>query len=276
MMQITKSSGQKESFQEEKLYNSIRSAGIEHSLAQEVLRMVVHDANNLTDTAAIHHTTESVLLKHKQFTSAVRYNIQRSIMDLGPSGYPFEQYIARVLQEYGYTTTTNRIMWGRCVKHEIDVVAKRDNHHYMIECKHHHYPGAKADIKIALYIYARFLDVKDAWEKQEGKNGEIHVPWLVTNTKITTDVIQYAECVGMKVLAWRYPQPHGLNYFIEAKKLYPVTAVSQLTVHQKSQLLKHNIILLRDILHYSTDQLSQIAALRPSLIQHIQSIAQSL
>lgn len=262
MVNIQKTTGEKEKFKEGKFMQSMQSAGVDHSLAQEVIRLVVHDKNNLTSTDALHSAAEKALVKKDALASAARYNLKRAIIDLGPSGYPFEQYVARIFNAYGYKTKTNQIVQGKCISHEIDIIAKRDNRHFMIECKHHHYAGAKTKAKVALYIYARFLDVLETWSKQEGTNHDQHVAWLVTNTRASADAIAYAECMGMKVLAWHYPKNKSLNVFIEDKGLYPITVLPRLNKKSKTVLLKNNIILVSDLLEFSPEQLIKLTHLK--------------
>jgi hypothetical protein len=262
MIQIKITTGAIEDFTEDKLYNSMRSAGVEHSLAQEVVRMVVHDNNNLASTDILHAATSQALVRKDALAAAARYNLKRAIIDLGPSGYPFEQYIAQIFEAYGYTTKTNQMIRGKCIMHETDVIAKRGNEHYMIECKHHHYAGAKTNAKVALYVYARFLDIVDSWSKQEGTSKDNHRPWLVTNTRASSDAIAYAECVGMKVLAWHYPENAGLNHFIESKRLYPITVLPKLSARAKTALLKQDIILVKEFAAKSEPTLAKLTKLK--------------
>ncbi|GAI02479.1 unnamed protein product, partial [marine sediment metagenome] len=58
-------------------------------------------------------------------------------MDMGPEGFVFEKYIAKILREYGFITEVGRILNGHCVNHEVDVIAKKENQVCMIECKYH-------------------------------------------------------------------------------------------------------------------------------------------
>ncbi|MCH5685183.1 restriction endonuclease [Niabella sp. W65] len=88
-------------------------------------------------------------------------------MTLGPTGFPFEKLTAAILESMGYSTRTGVIVPGHCVKHEIDVIATKEEHHIMVECKFHNRQGFVSDVKIPLYIQSRFLDVE--------KNGGIVV-----------------------------------------------------------------------------------------------------
>lgn len=275
-MDIKKTTGEHEPFKEKKYLTSMRDAGIEYSLAQEVMRMVGRDKQNLRTTDSLHTATERTLVNTNNYAEAARYNLKRSIINLGPSGFPFEQFIARLFQAYGYATETNLILQGKCVKHEIDVIARRDNLHYMIECKHHHYSGAKTKVQVALYTHARFLDVVDRWAQQEGNKKDQHVPWLVTNTKVTSDVIAYADCVGMKILAWHYPKNKGLNQFIEKNKLYPVTTLPNVSLKTQQVLVRNKLILLSDVAALTGPQLRNTTKLSQSVIAKIQETTRQL
>ena len=48
-------------------------------------------------------------------------------MKLGPTGYPFEDFIAKLLQADGYETKVRQILKGECITHEIDVIAEKNN-----------------------------------------------------------------------------------------------------------------------------------------------------
>lgn len=275
-MDIKKTTGEVVPFKEDKFYTSMRSAGIEHSLAQEVLRMVTHEKNNLISTDALHSATQQVLVEKNELALAARYNLKRAIVDLGPSGYPFEQFIAHVFRAYGYEAKTNQTIQGKCVQHEVDVVAEKEGMRYMIECKHHHFSGAKTNVKVSLYVYARFLDVSQSWSIQDGKSVDQYKPWLVTNTKMTSDAIAYAECVGMKLLAWHYPRHKGLNELIEFKQLYPVTVLPYLSKKINRALIQNNIVMAAQVKEYQPDALGNMLKIKPDAAANIIRAAHEL
>ncbi|RZK62264.1 MAG: ATPase, partial [Pedobacter sp.] len=123
-------------------------------------------------------------------------------MELGPSGYPFEKYFAAILQHIGYSLRTGVILQGACVKHEVDVIAEKENQHEMVECKFHQQQGTFCDVKIPLYIHARFKDVEAGFTDRSPKNNTLHQGWVVTNTRFTTDAIHYGTCAGLKLIGW--------------------------------------------------------------------------
>ena len=90
-------------------------------------------------------------------------------MELGPSGFPFEKFVAAIIKEEGYQTEVGVIVQGACVTHEVDVVATTDHQHIMVECKYHNQQGRVNDVKIPLYIQSRFLDIEKQHHEVEGE-----------------------------------------------------------------------------------------------------------
>jgi hypothetical protein len=187
------------------------------------------------------------ILRQYSKTADMRYSIKKAIYMLGPAGYQFEKYFAGILKAYGYSAETNRFLKGFCVTHEVDIFAVRDDIGGVIECKYHSNGGNPTDVKIALYVYSRFMDIKKAYELNHENRVSIDEGWLVTNTRCTSDAIKYANCVGLKIVSWRYPDETSLEGMIENKKLYPVTILSSIKKSSLNILFKNDITLVRDI-----------------------------
>jgi hypothetical protein len=185
----------------------------------------------------------------RQYSKAadMRYSIKKAIYMLGPTGYPFEKYFAGILNAHGYSAETNKFLKGYCVTHEVDIFAVRGNAGDVIECKYHSNGGIPTDVKIALYVYSRFMDIKKGYELNQENRTSINEGWLVTNTRCTSDAIKYAECVGLRIVSWKYPYENSLEKLIENKKLYPVTILSSIKRTFLDILFKNNFILVRDI-----------------------------
>ena len=127
----------------------------------------------------------------------------------------------------------------------------------MIECKFHSDQRRFCNVKIPLYIQSRFLDVMAKWEKQKGHETKFHQGWVATNTRFTTDAIQYAECSGLKLLSWDYPANNSLKSRIDKAGLHPLTALTTLTKAEKTKLLDKGIVLCKE-LHETPQMLEQI------------------
>ncbi|MBN2072764.1 MAG: restriction endonuclease [Actinobacteria bacterium] len=252
---ILKSDGSKETYSKTKVMNSLVSSGASPGLAEKIMRQISREIKDGMNTDEIYKRARE-LLRGEKPGLALRYSLKEAIMELGPDGFIFEKYIAKILKEYGYKTRVGEILKGCCVDHEVDVVAERDNIFLMIECKYHGSKGLRSDIKTALYVHSRFVDIEKAF-KNENCDRDMHYEgWLVTNTKCTSDAIKYAGCVKFQIIAWKYPRTQNLQYYIESKKLYPVSILSTLTRNHKKILMDSDIITIQDLNNYTPGDLT--------------------
>ncbi len=252
---ISKVDGTEEVFDEEKIRTSLLNAGTDPDIVDATTSRIKKNLNEIIKSQDIYKLALEHLKKN-QPVAAIKYTLKKAIMDLGPTGYIFEKYFARVLEAHGFKTEVGRIVKGYCVDHEVDVVAEKDDSHYMVECKYHNDPGTKSDVKTSLYIHARFLDILKACD--EGFNDySFNEAWLATNTKCTTEAIKYASCVKMRIIAWHYPRNENLEYHIESKKLYPVSILSDLKEYQKNKLFDNDILTIQDLLKNTPDSIAK-------------------
>jgi hypothetical protein len=257
---IEKASGDREKFSQMKLRHSLRMTGakdsqmkLRHSLrmtgakeelvdrVMELLQQVI--VPGITTRKLQRKAFQILNREASQF--AARYNLRRAVMSLGPSGFPFEKLVASIFASQGYETEVGKISQGACISHEIDVIATRQNKRMMVECKYHNSYGKKCDVKVALYVYARSLDLK---RNSKDKKSAFDKFWLATNTKFTLDAIQYGECAGLQLLGWDYPAKKGIRELISLYRLYPITCLTTLKVRDKKELLGKSVILCRDLL----------------------------
>ncbi len=244
---IQKADGETEPFDPSKLLNSLKRSGSGDELAQRVLNGVEQTLRSGMTTQEIYKHAFELLrqFEHENPVAAARYSIKRAILELGPSGFPFEQFIAGVMVAHGAEDVNTGVMLqGRCVPHEVDVIGLDKGKRFGMEVKFHNSLSTKTDLKVALYIKARFDDLALA-----GKDSRIDQAWLVTNTRFTRNVIRYAKCSGtIKLLGWDYPRNRGLEVLIEEAGLHPITMLTTLSNREKLNLLDMNKVLCRDIL----------------------------
>jgi hypothetical protein len=245
---VTKASGERVPFSLKKLQQSLLRAGADDVAIEEVTSKLKPHLRDGISTKQIYKHAFSILRKISK-PQAARYKLKEAIMELGPSGYPFEKFISEILKFQGFAVQVGVIVEGHCVKHEIDVVAEKEEKHFMVECKFHHNAGLKCDVKIPLYIQARFQDVEKYWLTMPGHSAKFHQGWLVTNTKFTGDAIQYGACIGLKLLGWDYPLKDSLNELIDTSGLHPLTCLTTLTKEEKQNLLERKIVLCKEICH---------------------------
>ena len=267
-MLITKASGDKVKFNRKGYEDSLKRVGLSLAEAKEISSQVYQDLYPDVSSEIIFQKTH-LILKKKNKIFAAKYSLKRAIMNLGPGGYFFERYVAAVLAYYGYQTKFNQFVWGRCVEHELDIVAERDHKKFLVECKFHQQSGQASDLKVALYTWARFLDLKEAQKFYE--------PVLITNTRCTSEAIKYAQCVGLKIIAWRYPSgQENLEHYIESKKLYPVTVLTSLTNYLNKRFREENIVLVQQLLKFTPKVLAKKFRVNEGLASRLIGEAEAL
>lgn len=267
---IEKASGELETFSESKLRRSLERVHATPATTEKIVAQILRELKNGDKTSDIYTHAFSSLSEYERPVAA-RYHLKRALMELGPSGHPFEKLVGKLLGEQGFRVEVGTIVEGACVSHEVDVTAQKDSHHIMVECKFHNQPGVKSDVKVALYVQARFEDVTKKWQQQPSHGQKFHEAWLVTNTKLSTDAIRYATCVGMTAIGWSYPENNSLESLIERLKLHPLTCLTTLSSFQKQQLLDQGLVLCRDIVD-SPDILKSIGLTEVTATQVIKEV----
>jgi len=238
MVNVIKATGEIEPFSEEKLRMSIRRAGISREDEDKLVEYIKTNLYENIHTSQIYKQISDFFKQNKSYAHS-KYSLKQALMDLGPTGYPFEDFVSSILQNQGYKTKVRQIILGKCISHEIDVVAEKDDKTIMIEAKFHNAPGIKTDVHVAMYTKARFDDVRE-------KNGYSEA-WIATNTKVTEDALNFALCCNMKVLGWSYPVNESLRDLIERSRLFPITTLSTLSNIQKQQLMQEHIVMCKDV-----------------------------
>lgn len=240
MVFVIKADGSKEEFSEKKLVASITRAGIPQALIPEVLAHIHSKLHENIHTSEIYHHILEFLDTSEQPFHKTKYSLKQSIMDLGPTGFPFEKFLAHLFERMGYQTKVDQILQGKCITHEVDIVIQKAGTISMVEAKFHNGVGIKTDVHVALYTKARFDDVSARTHFDKA--------FLVTNTKTTLDAITYAQCVDMEIMSWSYPDGNGLRDLIERYHLHPITSLSSLSQLQKQQLLEQDVVLCSELL----------------------------
>lgn len=275
-LEVINNSGKKEVFSRNKLYLSIRRAGASKALAEKICDAVEKEIYPEIQTKEIFKKVQKILLKENP-RSGIRYGLKEAMRLLGPSGFPFEKYVGDIFEQLGFSVVLNQYLQGICVFHEIDILAKEKKYLLIGECKYHILPGARVDLKVGLVHYARFLDLKsgDFFKKTEFKNLKPR-PIIITNTKFTTKIIKYAECTGIDLLGWKYPELRGLEYIIESQGFYPITILPSF----KGQLLEifsqEKLMLVQDLLEIDTAKFCKKTGLSQKKISILKKEAEIL
>lgn len=255
-MKIIKHSGDIVNFDPEKLRKSLMKSGADDLVVEDILHKISSEIYEGISTKKIYKRAFA-LLKKEANSHAARYNLRSALQLLGPAGFFFEKYIARLFDAEGYQTVTNLILPGKCVSHEIDVLIKKDNELEIMECKFHSARENKSDVKVPLYVFSRFNDLKERKQIVFSKNEIISKCWVVTNNRFTSDAIAFAKCSGMNLLSWDYPKGNNLKTKNDIDCLYPVTCLTTLSLVEKDKLLILDVILVKELINNS-DKLEKI------------------
>jgi len=243
---VTKASGESVIFSEEKLRDSLRRSGADTEQISHVLQELSPLLYEGISTKKIFRYAFR-LLKKKSRPTAAKYHLKKAIMDLGPSGYPFEKFIGELLHNQGFSVKIGQIIQGHCVEHEVDIVGQKEGLTIMVECKYHNFPGIVSDVKVPLYIHSRFNDIVSQWRHNDMQPDIQYQGWIVTNTRFSGAAITYGVCAGLVLLAWDYPVNNGLKDLIDKFGLYPITCLTSLTTVEKKQLLEQKIVLCHEL-----------------------------
>ena len=249
-MKIVKHSGNIVDYNPSKLKQSLLKSGASNLEVDAILHTIENQIYEGISTKQIYKMAFS-LLKKVCHSHAARYNLKEAIRLLGPTGFFFEKYIARLFAAEDYQTLTNFILQGRCVSHEIDVIVKKDNAIAMVECKFHLGKDANSDVKVPMYILSRFNDLRDKRQTIYTRNDIVSKCWIVTNNRFTTDAIAFAKCSKLNLLSWNYPENNNLKTKNDTHHLYPVTCLTTLSLAEKDKLLVLDVILVREIINNS-------------------------
>lgn len=241
---VKKASGEIVQFDEGKLKRSLFNSGASEELIEKITNTISENLTETTSTRSIYKRAYQLLRTSSQ-KLAGKYKLKTAILELGPSGYPFEHFVGQLLAYQGYDVEVGIEIQGKCLSHEVDIFAHTGRHLIIGECKHHGNPGYKSDIKVPLYIHSRYNDIIAGLQS----NGENREPecWIITNTRFTTDSEQYGSCYGLKLIAWDFPKKGNLRERVELSGLYPITCLFSLTKREKQILMDEDIVLCQQI-----------------------------
>lgn len=241
---ITKATGEREEFNPQKLRDSLIRSKASPEMAEKITQMAETDLKEGASTKDIYHHAFS-LLKKEERPAAISYSLRKAIMDLGPTGFPFEKFVSEIFHSQGFETTNDYVAKGECAQHEIDIAAWNKDKLVFVEAKFHNELGLKSDLKVVLYVKARWDDLVNQEFEEFGKGKKMNEGWLVTNTKFSESAIKYAECRNMKLIGWNYPKDGNLQDLIERSSLHPITCLESINHNDEKLLMEAGIVLCK-------------------------------
>ena len=259
---VIKSDKRIEPYKESKIKNTLLRLKINEEEINEILELI--KKNFPQEKVRTRDIFKFIFdyLKIKERKEAYSFNLKNAILKLGPSGYPFEKFMAHLYKLYGFEAHHNLFLDGKCLKYEIDLLLKKDNFFYIAECKFHQQPWKKSDVKMILYVYGRYLDIKEKFKENS-------ICLVITNTKFTQEAIKFSNCYFIELLSWNFPEERSLAKLIDEKKAYPLTIFDFLSNKVLQDLFKYDIVLISDFLSKENSYLRKISNLKIEEIEEI-------
>ncbi|WP_312760783.1 restriction endonuclease [Epilithonimonas sp.] len=245
-MNIKNNAGETVEFEISKLENSLRNSGAGEQSLKRVLETILPKCFDGITTGELYRMAFEELKKISNSVAA-RYSLKKALLELGPAGFYFEQWIARVFQNIGYKTETGQLIKGHAVTHEADVIAKKDDKTYWVECKFRNAEDTKISVTTPMYVLSRIKDISNIQYNLFGTKTEFTDGWLITNTYFTKDSIAFSEYYGLRLLSWDYPKDKNIKSLVDQNALYPITCLTTLDGKQKQKLLEEKCVLAKEL-----------------------------
>jgi Holliday junction resolvase len=242
-------------------------AGASRKTAKRILKKVRAEVYRDMTSGDIYKKVLHAIAEEKDLKALhQRYQLKDAIMRMGPAGFAFENYIASLLEYYGYQTAGIRAkIKGKCTFHEIDLIGMKDSKEFLIECKYHSEHGVYTGLKVSLYTHARLLDLRPKF------SGDM----IFCNTKVSSNAKKYAKCVGQQIFSWRYPASNSLERIIEKNNLYPITILN-LSQSELKVFYESNIMIAKDLLRYDERQISRMTGISSKRISNMRKLIEQI
>ena len=238
---IKKASGQLEAFDERKLLQSLNVSGADEALAKEILAEIKAWLKPEVSTKKIYAKALG-LLRQKTISAAGKYRVKEALMELGNSGHPFEIFIGEVFKKLGYEVEVGKIVTGKSITHEMDVIATKNKSQQLVECKFSQYDTRYVSIQVPLYVHSRVQDIIAYQKTLSEFRGFKFTGWVATNNRFSPDSLKYAQDYGLSLLSWNYPQDYCLRHLIDKYNIFPITILQSLHDREKEKLIANGIV----------------------------------
>ncbi len=244
---VKKASGELQPFNQQKLEESLLRAGASDLEVDDVVSSILAWLSSGVSTKMIYQKAFQ-LLRNQRRSLAARYSLKKALMDLGPTGYPFEHFVGQIFKARGFNVEVGVVVDGCCVQHEMDVIATNGNLQCLVECKFHNGPGKVSNVQTPLYVRSRVDDIVKKRRETPGFSDMNFEGWIFTNTRFTTDAQDYGKCANLHLTSWDLPLGNSLKEIIERERFFPITVLTTLTKGEIQTLLDQGAVLCRQLI----------------------------
>jgi len=243
---IVKATGEKEVFDVSKLRHSLRKSGASNEVIAQLEREMSGSIINGMTTRKIYNLAYSLLRKFNKI-NALKYKLKQALLEMGETGFPFEHLVGEVFRSQGYSVKVGQIVEGRCVKHEVDVIATKDTEQIIVECKYSSNQGKHVGVQVPLYVASRVEDIVLKRKSMPEYKGFSFRSCVATNTRFSSDAEDYARCISMNLMGWDYPENFSLKALLEKWHVFPITILHHLQKKEKMFLMDQGVVTCRQL-----------------------------
>jgi len=238
-MYVVKADGTRQEFRRQKIVETCLRSGLSRALSEKIGKDVEKKLFDGISTHEIYRILQKELDARSERSSYL-LRLREAISMLDPAS--FEVYTKKLLDNQGYRTSLNVLIKGKCVEHEVDVVASRSSETALVECKHHKNLHRFTGLGTCLQVEARMQDIN-------AKRKTFSVSWIVTNNKFSGHAIQYAGGMGIRLTGWRSGGNYSLEKLSNQCGLFPVT-ILRCDEDEIKSLLEKRIVTLQDVIDH--------------------------
>jgi len=269
MIYVTKADGSKQPFDKQKIINTCLRLQATPEQAQSIADKIEAKAYDGISTKKI---LQMVFQFMKKYRPAIGYQIDlKEAIAILRSKPDFEIFVAKLFEAMGYEVETNLIIQGKCIEHEIDVVAKKENEIILVEVKHHVNHHTYSGLDVFLQLNSTLEDLKEGYESGKTKF-KFTRAILICNTKVSDHARRYALCRGLEFIAWKFPPEKGLERLIEEYKLYPITFLREIERGETYKLADVGIVTVKQLLD-DAEKISKRSGIEKNRVLQLQKAA---
>jgi len=273
MIFVTKADGSKQPFDRQKVYSTCLRMHATPQQANDVANKIAAKVYEGISTKKILQMIFSYLKQHRP---EVGHRIDlREAISIMRSKPDFERFIQLLMEAEGYSVEANQIVYGRCVDHEIDAVARKNNETIYVEVKHHLQPHTFTGVGVFLEARATYEDMQEGFKEGINKYNFNRV-LVITNTKLSEHARRYADCRGISHIGWRDPPNRGLEEIVEEHNFHPVTLLRGVERKIVDRLGDAGIVLLKQLVEGDLQKISHETRIPRNILQQLANKASEI
>ncbi len=242
-MYVRKLDGSLQQFDRDRIFRTCLRNGASNETAVRVAGSIEKELYDGMSTKDLLRSVWSYLGKHPESHSRIDLRLALSLLKPRPD---FENYASLLLRSLGYSVEPNKVLRGRCVEHEVDAIARKEDRTVLVEVKHHDRMHTYTPLDVVMKVWATLQDLTEG--RKLGYNDlNFTSSMILCNTKFTNHARAYADCAGVGYIGWKSPAPNGLETIIERNALYPVTLLRDVDRRLQRVLVGSGILTLRQL-----------------------------